>query len=876
MKGQILMEKWNKIRRKYIAIEIIGMIGMVLCFIIGIILDWNVIVNDNILIQVDDMESFSLTILQIQATVGTLIVAIIALITGNISDSYMGVSVSDFYLNIKPWKLKQKNLIVISLGLCLAGVISHSLKLYNVVFYLFIATLFTICISIIEIYSAFRGRNAQNQEIESYINYMLESDIEFEKKLNICQDFVLDWKKVVDSQDKQSYEKYLEIFKKCMLALWDYGTDEGLASIQQQCYNMSYCLLGSEKNTTKERGIEFIQEVYDILWSVIYKCISEEKSLLNHYKNDFSLFAEIGNELVQSMDELNVENVEKRIRFDNLADSVQRIAIWLRYDKEKDEKKNESIKYRYKYNYVSEINELISFAKYIGYYLGKQQNRNNTINQHIWADVLNRWSMFSLYNIPEERCEDFLKSKVMIYFSYCYGLLVNGQENIVKHGLYLTGMNNIVELDNKYQVLLYIAVHCYIYYLAVRESDDCVPENIRKSAKNIWDDKNVKNAFVSFLDILAENSEWLDLDILDQTYEIVDKYELFPQYESVKTMIIEYVVSDFYLFLILFMSHEYYLPELLEKNIDDMSVFKYVSDGNEKKTKELFVSLFKMIFTGSKSEEQINVEVDLMYDNLEKMVKKKQKERYIKLAKEEQEKYEATINEEEICEKIKSDTIKKIKDKFAPILVDDDKKNGIIKVALLKLDGYTNSLEKKAIDGYYSHMDGMLMLGIENFLYQRRVVEFRNRFDDFSDDKEFMEYLSANNFHILLGSQYILKNRDYRIRAEYNKFLEDYEIIYTSIVNNGMALKKDAIQVCIHDVNVSIHSPSIEEADVEYDKETGKYKYSIMSGLPIDFEESELKEFLYNNRKVINVTAKISIQVNEKPIGTIVTGRKRV
>ena len=69
---------------------------------------------------------------------------------------------------------------------------------------------------------------------------------------------------------------------------------------------------------------------------------------------------------------------------------------------------------------------------------------------------------------------------------------------------------------------------------------------------------------------------------------IIDRYELFLENESVKSMIIEYVVSDFYIFLILFISHEFYLPELLERNIDDMKAFWYVSDGNEKTTKKIF------------------------------------------------------------------------------------------------------------------------------------------------------------------------------------------------------------------------------------------------------------------------------------------------
>ena len=54
---------------------------------------------------------------------------------------------------------------------------------------------------------------------------------------------------------------------------------------------------------------------------------------------------------------------------------------------------------------------------------------------------------------------------------------------------------------------------------------------------------------------------------------------------------------------------------------------------------------------------------------------------------------------------------------------------------------------------------------------------------------------------------------------------------------------------------------------MEYDKETGKSN---------NFEEDELREFLYNHRKVINVTEKLSIQVNEKLVGTIFTGRKRI
>lgn len=223
-KGQTHMEEWKKIQKKYKIRELVGIGCMVVFLSIGIVCDWNVLVEKKVLIPINDIDSFSLTILQVQATVGTLIFTIIALITGNISDSYMGMPISDFYLNIKPWKLTQKVLIVISLGLCLVSVIFHTFGLYNIVFYLFIATLDVILISIMEIYSAFKGKNVQKQEIEAYINYMLESDIEFEKKLNIYQNFVSDWEDIVSSQDKQSYEKFLGIFVKSISNLWMYRT----------------------------------------------------------------------------------------------------------------------------------------------------------------------------------------------------------------------------------------------------------------------------------------------------------------------------------------------------------------------------------------------------------------------------------------------------------------------------------------------------------------------------------------------------------------------------------------------------------------------------------------------------------------------------
>ena len=47
-------------------------------------------------------------------------------------------------------------------------------------------------------------------------------------------------------------------------------------------------------------------------------------------------------------------------------------------------------------------------------------------------------------------------------------------------------------------------------------------------------------------------------------------------------MMIESVISEFYIFFVVFMSCEFNLPELLERNVDDSRMIWYVSKSNEK------------------------------------------------------------------------------------------------------------------------------------------------------------------------------------------------------------------------------------------------------------------------------------------------------
>ena len=94
------------------------------------------------------------------------------------------------------------------------------------------------------------------------------------------------------------------------------------------------------------------------------------------------------------------------------------------------------------------------------------------------------------------------------------------------------------------------------------------------------------------------------------------------------------------------------------------------------------------------------------------------------------------------------------------------------------------------------------------------------------------------------------------------------------MVADGLALRKDSIEVYLHDVQVSIRPGTINDMNIKFNKETGKYEYEVISNLPVEFDKEEIKEFIYNERKIIEIVLKVSINTNDIPIGTIISGNR--
>lgn len=849
------MSGWNKLRKKHVIKESIGAIIMLGSFVLGVLFDAQVS-KGIIWHYVTDINSFSLTLLQIQAAVATLTIALVALISGSISDSYMGVAISDYYLNIRPGILKQKTIIYLSIGLLTLGVGGHLWEAYNTVVGLFIATVVLVFISIMQIYSLFDGRRVLEKEIEEYISHVMSSKKKYQDKVKSCQKFLSDWKEFIEKQDKATYDKYAEIYTKSIFMLLKYATNQSVQDVENLSCAVAEFFLKSDKQNIKKRGMQYIDDIYEKIWLFIV----DNRSVVANLSTRFSLFSNVVIELQDAINDMSPEMLERLLDWKYLSDNIARVAVWMH---DITEEKN-----------TGELESINQFSRFVGYYLARQKRKGYVINSDYWGNILRNLYLTSAWNVPEETSEQFLYHKVQMYFNYCYGLIVNGFGNIIKDNLYLREMRNIYKIDNRYQALFYLAIQCYLFYLT-EENEECVTSEIKQEALQIIHDGEVKKIFSHIIDVLSYGEDVLDAKMENQMLELLERYELLPRYSNTKTIIIQDIIRFYYVFFVSYIANDNCTEELIDNIVDTKDISRYYLQfigEKEVDTKKIFCKLFGLMYAHGMTNENIETRVDVLYNKLEHTIKRRYKESAIHRAEEYQNEYETNDQENLLISAIENKVQEHLKHKFSSLITEQDGSGGYVKVHLLRCNYLTETLKTENIGRFFWEIDGAFVEGIAYVLKKRNIAETINRSQEFQDNDDFIGHLQQKEVDILLGSEYVLKGKDYKKANQFKEFAENLERIYTGGRGIGLALKRDNIKICIHDVNVAIHSLTLGEVDVDYDEKRQLYTYEISHGMSADFEKQELESFIHNQRKILDITMRISVICENAEAGVLVVG----
>ena len=175
------MKKFSRKQKEIIAIIIITVF-----FITSLLLDACLLHPFSWIISKN--EDMFKELFAVQATISTLTIAIVSILSGTLSDSYYGVPLSQFISNIKPWFFKHRRVVVIGLASTLINYFFTAIKLYNLSIFCFFASVCAAIYLAYEIYIVYSGKEKIKKEIYDYyyanynqlgINYLRKSLLDY-------------------------------------------------------------------------------------------------------------------------------------------------------------------------------------------------------------------------------------------------------------------------------------------------------------------------------------------------------------------------------------------------------------------------------------------------------------------------------------------------------------------------------------------------------------------------------------------------------------------------------------------------------------------------------------------------------------------------
>jgi len=156
------------------------------------------------------------SIVGVQATVFTIVIALLALISGN-DNKYLGVEIKKFYFDY-PCLPKQK--WVLYIGALLVGINASLLyvRCFDLIFPIFVFSFYYILISIQRVCKIFLGSSKSfRKDVNRYISQMDKFNID--ELIQYQEDLVSDWESKAASQSDAEYKIYEKTYIRTLLLI---------------------------------------------------------------------------------------------------------------------------------------------------------------------------------------------------------------------------------------------------------------------------------------------------------------------------------------------------------------------------------------------------------------------------------------------------------------------------------------------------------------------------------------------------------------------------------------------------------------------------------------------------------------------------------
>lgn len=877
--------------------EIIALLLIGLLFVCGCFFDCQ-IARGVSLHPVKNLDGLSQVLLQIQGTVVSLTISVVALLSGNIKDSTLGVSLTDYYLNKRPWFFKQYRIIIASLALLAVNVLIHTWSFYNLVLCLFIVSFILVLMSIQEIYSVFRGRYSIDQEMEQYVKEVFDQDGNDDEQYSLMESLTDDLAREAKGNAIE-YERYCQVYlygcrqllkKKNSVsgAESDHlsgSCQETVSAIQKTGQRWIYSLFSTKEPAQIQQGFEFLYQLYSMIWKSINNAEETKESA------DFHLFRDVYGEIVSSLRRLSPEEAQECLHLPRLMYYAAAVTVY-------------SPKGAYQ---NTELENFNAFMRTIGWYLRQCRNRNDVYQEGVWGEPFRYYYVYQMYRDCSFAAEDDenihanLWIPTRLLFNYYFGLLMNQSYRIIGDWFYkdyvchLGSLGRRDERDNavfKAEAFLAISAHGYLYYIAKRAYEKSVPDAVRTGAVQLFESSDVRESFTKFLETLYRRNQVLSPGFENKLEVFLGQYELHSHSAAERLLLCGIAAREIFLFIVVYLSWRHNDTQLLDRALNVSLYRLYISDEEERNTKYWFARMAAAVGCEWEEEERKNAEggyeekqAEKLYQHLKKWLTEKLKQQEKQKAKEDQAVYMAKNQEGELCEEISRLAEKRLYEEFSVILRKKEERERKLEgrqeenehpvtMKLLKYENYTRFIyEKGFINSCTSHVPGGFVRALYQELTDRRSILWMNRRQDFSgSDQEYLDLLEREKFAVLLGNEYSLKNYDPMESDRFREITKDCTCIYVADALVGLALKSDALEVEILKVRTQIRPLTWAEIEtqVSYDENTGRYEYKLHGQETMEFEKDELIEYLQGKRRVVEIYADVFVREKMEYVGLAV------
>lgn len=779
------------------------------------------------LLEIPNFASVASNAVCVQATIFTLIVALLALVSSN-NEMYLGVSIKNFYLDINAPFIIQKHLIYLGVLLIGANVFFLSCSFYNVVCTLFVYNLILVIISSFRVYKIFKSNSeAFFDDVKKNKTLILaRSNDEVKSYLN---DFANDWILQMSSQSLEKFDAY-EKFRKNLFSDYKENDEIGpyLGLVEKRIIESSL------RNTnTSVWGFKQLYDIYFDICNSMEETSMKEDVLIQHMHFG-SLYTTISKAL---------RTVDEKGLCENLLWPSFVCSVLTSLKLYPSNKKN----LRYK-----DLDALVSFNLSIGHKLKK-------MNEEDLRKMGEQFLLFKHSQLFEKENEKYI---VQCVFGFLVASYVDGSFEFAKKYFYGKMLRDY-QLASEHVIRICLVSHCYLYYLAYRETEPFVSPNVRNLALNLL--KQTKKIFYQVLstslyrDCNLNSNTYSTIDVFkfnlfNETFGFLSKYELWGDGENDKCSIMHECVYDFVVFCFVYLYGKYFADDckkfelIFDNDACMMFQVEYCTDVKKKR----FLEFMDMLPESDVEELDKKNKFESLYSNYEKLLESICKKHLLAKAPQ---RIKASFNEENLK------LTKKIKEFFSNNYSSNC--DNLKECVLLKASLPADFDERNILNNLECDICVNLIIKLFNELRKNsRTSVYKKRED--SDDG-LIDFTNSQSGATYYGPKMLLLPNDAAgLYDRYLNAISKLKEMKNIGWNLGMFIKPNDLTITIAKVSIVVEPADISSYKQYFDPEKNVYRYRHSSNSPEqEYSEAEFKNYLKLNLKELKVNADIGYQLRD-------------